>query len=298
MISLPKFGRSQNFMDGTQFRHDADPVVQRRKRVAAFLVVSILVHVGILMIELPEFQDAGALLRQPVHQERLTVRLAGSPPPTPKVIPVPETPPPTKRPPPRPAPRIIATPSPVPNASQIAVPVQPPPPPPSKPTDNATPQDLMSMVSKRRAEREAANAAAAAENAAFASAEREPSGREARDAALKRNLESLNEPQLGVRATFETLNKGTRTAQISVVGTTPGLNGKWRDLLEVDAGNLGDVDLAIVRRLIDHMRTRAKSGTVIYSSQRLGREVMISTLPADQKETEAFLMKDLFPGPR
>lgn len=295
MFSLPKLSRSHNFMDGPRFRHEPDPVIQRRKRLAAFLVVSILVHFGVLMIELPEFQDAGALLRQPVHQERLTVRLAGPQAPTPKVVPVPETPPPAKRPPPRPAPRIIATPSPVPNTPQIVVPMQPPPPPPSKPTDSATPQDMMSMVNMARARRAAAEAAARSENSAFAASEREPTGREAADAALKRNLESLNEPQIGVRATFEILNKGTRTAQISVVGTTPGINGKWRDLLEVDAGNLGDVDLAIVRRLIDHMRTRTKSGTVIYSSQRLGREVMISTLPADQKETEAFLMKDLFP---
>ena len=67
----------------------------------------------------------------------------------------------------------------------------------------------------------------------------------------------------------------------------------WRETIEVDAGNGGDVELAIVRRMIELIRGHYQ-GNFNWESHRLGRVVILSARPDDQPGLEAFLMREFF----
>lgn len=291
MFSFPKFKfrRSENFMDAPWPRHDPDPVVLRQQRIALFLAVSVLFHVLLLLLELPQHPDITNGSAQAFHQERLTVRLAQSAPPAPKAE-IEAEPKPTPRPQ-KPVPKrppVIALPTPAPDSPRV--PAAPPPPPPTPP-DYAKPIDMMSMVNMARARRQAADAAAARENAQAAASDGEPSAGDRAQAGLARNLASLSNPRGGTSGVFQILNKGTRTAQFAFNGWTPGAGQKWRETIDVDAGNLGDVDLAIVRRMIELIRSHY-NGDFNWESHRLGRTVVMSARPQDQAELEQFLLRE------
>ncbi|MEJ0049285.1 MAG: hypothetical protein WDN04_26630 [Rhodospirillales bacterium] len=273
-------------MDTPWPRHDPDPVVQRRQRIALFLVMSVLIHVAVLLVQFPQRFDMGAPTGQAFHQERLTVRLAQPSAPAPKAVAEPE-PQPTPRRPPRPTPPrtpVLAVPTPSPQSPRVAV--QPAPQP-----DYARPMDMMAMVNMARARRAAADAAAARENAEASGLQNEPSADEIAQANLNRNLQTLNNARAGTSGIFTILNKGTRTAQFSFNGWTPGVGNKFHQVIEVDAGNLGDVDLAIVRRMIEVIRSHY-SGDFNWDSHRLGKVVVMSARPQDQAELEQFMLKE------
>ena len=74
------------------------------------------------------------------------------------------------------------------------------------------------------------------------------------------------------------------------------MRSSWREVIEVDAGLLGNVDLAIVRRMIELIRTHY-SGDFNWESYRLGRRVVLSARLSDSAELEAFMMREFFGGP-
>jgi hypothetical protein len=67
-------------------------------------------------------------------------------------------------------------------------------------------------------------------------------------------------------------------------------------VIEVRAGPDGDVEKAMVRRMIELIRQHY-SGDFNFRSQRLDRIVVLSARPADQAELEAFLARELFGMP-
>ena len=58
----------------------------------------------------------------------------------------------------------------------------------------------------------------------------------------------------------------------------------------------GDVDLAIVKRMIELIRTHY-NGDFRWDSHYLGRVVVLSARPDDQVELEAFLVREFFGTP-
>jgi hypothetical protein len=67
-------------------------------------------------------------------------------------------------------------------------------------------------------------------------------------------------------------------------------------VIEVDAGLGGDIELAIVRRMIELIRTHY-TGDFRWDSHRIGRVVVLSARPEDQAELERFLQNEFFDTP-
>ncbi len=165
-----------------------------------------------------------------------------------------------------------------------------PPVPPNR--DNAPPVDMMAMVNAARARRRSMDEAAARENAAAAAREGEPSASEVAAANLNRNLQTLNRKE-GISGVFTILTMGARTSTFAFRGWTVSEHESTRQVIEVDAGNLGDVQLATVKRMIQLIRTHY-SGDFNWESHKLGRTVVMSARPADNAELEAFLLREFF----
>jgi len=250
------------------------------------VVVSMLLHLAILLI--PIAQRMGAAPASSETQGPLTVRLAN---------PAPRTPPPAKaEPTPQPAPRhatVMATQRRSSNSKPaFVVPPQPeqqqPPTPPTvQPDEN---NDMMARVNARRAAREAAENEAAQENAAAAAASGGPSLSEKIAANINRAKRSTTDGTGGVFEVKYPL--GVREASFKFNGWNPARDN-WHESYTVDAGEGGNVKLAIVKKVIEVIR-KYKTGDFEFESHRLGRAVPMSARPADNDRLEAFLMQELF----
>ncbi len=113
-------------------------------------------------------------------------------------------------------------------------------------------------------------------------------------AAINRNLRTA--PTEGVGGVFTILRKGTRTAEFAFNGWRPDSYRQWREVIEVDAGAGGDVERAIVRRMIELIRTHY-AGDFRWESHNLGRVVILSARPQDNDGLEEFLIREFFGTP-
>jgi hypothetical protein len=168
-------------------------------------------------------------------------------------------------------------------------PVSPLLPPTSKP-DPAAPTDMMSYVNAARARRAASEGNAAQVNAEAIAKERGPTEEEKRDAIIKRNL------QPGTNGIFQIINKDKDTAQFSFRGWTNDYSMVRRQYIEVSAGPDGDIDRAIVRKMIALIR-QYYQGDFNWDSQRLGRVIVLSARMEDNAGLEDFLIAEFFGPP-
>jgi hypothetical protein len=99
-----------------------------------------------------------------------------------------------------------------------------------------------------------------------------------------------------VGGVFTVLRKGFRTGEFAFNGFRNAGQRRWREVIEVDAGPGGDIELAMVRRMIELIRTHY-TGDFRWDSHRLGRVVVLSARPTDQPGLEEFLMKEFFASP-
>ena len=121
------------------------------------------------------------------------------------------------------------------------------------------------------------------------------SPQEAAEANVRRSMQQASGRQ-GTNGVFQIISKSTRMASFSFRGWKASANNSWRQVIEVDAGLGGNVELAIVRRMIDLIRTHY-SGDFSWESQRLGRVINLSARPQDSAELETFMMKEFFSNP-
>lgn len=264
--------------------------LRARQRFIWGLVAALALHALIVWL-LPRLPQKPI---DPGNPPSIVVRL--NPPPVPSSVaepsPTPVEPSPT---PPKIERRIITSPTPRPNAPVIPTPPEPTPQPievpPARPEARvADPKtDMFAAIQARRADREAQ---AAAQRAGAATGE--PSAEDRRNAAIQRNLATLNAGYGGTSGVFEILSKGSRHASFSFRGWKGNTSQhKWRQVIEVDAGQGGDVELAIVRRMIELIREHYKED-FNWESQRLGRVVVLSARLQDNSGLEAFLMREFF----
>ena len=143
------------------------------------------------------------------------------------------------------------------------------------------------------ANRRASEAAAIRANAEATASSRQPSADEIATANINRNLQTLSRERDGTKGIFQILSKGTRTGQFSFRGWTTDERNNWRQVIDVDAGLGGDIELAIVRRMIELIRTHYQ-GNFNWESHRLDRVVVLSARKADNAELEAFLLREFF----
>ena len=166
------------------------------------------------------------------------------------------------------------------------------PPPPEK----ITPPELdMSTMLNAARERRRATQETAQENQQAQQGSRGMSPQEVAEANVRRSMQQANGRQ-GTNGVFQIISKSTRMGSFSFRGWKTSANNSWRQVIEVDAGLGGNVELAIVRRMIELIRTHY-SGDFSWESQRLGRVINLSARPQDSAELENFMMKEFFSSP-
>ena len=184
---------------------------------------------------------------------------------------------------------MMAVPKPVPQ--NPVVPLETPAPRIPVPPDTTEPPSMMAMVDAARARRRAAEEALQQYNSEIR-AQENPSGGDVATANLNRNLQSLS-GRGGTSGVFQILQKGHRSGQFAFRGWTTGSRGDWKEVIEVDAGPQGDIELAMVRKMIDLIRQHYQ-GNFNWESHRLGRVVVLSARIEDGTGLEAFLIREFF----
>ena len=252
-------------------------IVIKVRRIDVAVVASLIAHALFFAIPLrqrPLEAPGGSA------QPEMTVRLVDAAPASVEAPSAPAAAPPVVAQPPvaRAAPKQV---------QRVARPApEPIPEPVTTPRSAEPPMDMMAAINARREARRAAEAAAARGT-------RPPTEEEAALANMQRNLKSPGE---GVGGVFQILSKGTRTAEFAFNGWRPDSDRRWREVIEVDAGQGGDVDRAIVKRMIELIRSHYQ-GDFKWESHHLGRTVVLSARPQDNEGLEEFLVREFFGTP-
>lgn len=152
------------------------------------------------------------------------------------------------------------------------------------PVDNNAPTDLMSYIKAKKQQAQDSEDRAVFENAAA----RSPSAEEQRDAIIKRNLQ-----QPGTNGVFEIRRMSLRTGQFSFRGWKNNYDNSRLELIDVGAGPDNNLELAIVKKMIEIIR-REYQGDFRWESQRLERVLVLSARMEDNAGLESFLMKEFF----
>ena len=253
--------------------------------------ISLLCH-ALLFVLMPRRLEPGNPPNEMAANTKgpLVVRLM---PPVASIEPLPAIPDAPTVPPPRrhtPAPTMMAVPK--TQAQNPVVPLEAPAPRIQSPPDTPELPSMMAMIEAARARRRAAEEAAQRYNAEMR-AQENPSGGDAAGANLARNLQSLA-GRGGTSGVFQILQKGHRSGQFAFRGwTTGGGRGDWKEVIEVDAGPQGDIELAMVRKMIELIRQHYQ-GNFNWESYRLGRVIVLSARLEDSAGLETFLMREFF----
>lgn len=269
-----------------------------RRRTALGLGASVLVHALLFLFIRAKLNETPPPLNNPGRPDA-PLQVTFVRPPAPAPVAQPEPPKPAPEPPRKVQPKKPAA---KPAARRPALPpartAQPPrPTAPSAPVSNAAPmaqaapqEDFMTSMNRRREQRQAAEQAAAEENAAARAAEN-PS---ANDIA-RANIAFQDRRGRGTNGVFQIISMGPRVAQYSFRGWTTDQRRSEKQLIEVDAGFGGNVQLAVVNSMIALIR-KYYSGDFSFDSQRLGRVVTLSARLEDTKGLQNFLLNEFFGG--
>jgi hypothetical protein len=275
---------------------------RHRLRIATGIFLSLLLHASLLLLlrthALPQPESLGKEGRAPLVVQ-LTPPLPPAP-PVPQAAPANPAPPNSQQaaPPARARPpRLAQRPAPRRPASLPLAAARPKPAPEPKPIEPETapspapPADMSEMVAAARARRRAAGIAEPAEPA------RADGGKPQDDNAKARaNIAfSLGEAR-GRRnegGIFQVVRMGVRNAEFVFRGWDPAHRAGTRQFVEVDAGPDGDVELAVVRKMIAIIRSH-ESGDFSWESRRLGRVVTLSARREDNAGLEDFLRQEFF----
>lgn len=169
------------------------------------------------------------------------------------------------------------------------IPAEPPPPAPV--TAKAEPEmDMMAMINAARNKRQAQEEAAASENEAAARAARGPTPQQIAEMNVRH---SMQRAAGGTNGVFQIINMSTRVGTFSFRGWKPNAGNSWKQVIEVDAGLGGNLQLAMVKRMIELIRTHYQ-GDFNWESQRLGRVVKLSARLEDSSGLEEFMMREFF----
>ena len=149
------------------------------------------------------------------------------------------------------------------------------------------PKDLAEYM-KESKERRTAGGIFEDEPAEPRNVEREPTEEELRMANVKRNLK---EP--GTTGIFQITRMGPRNAQFLFRAWKTDVSNPRREVIEVSAGPDGDIQRAVVRKMIELIRQYQKAD-FNWESYRLGMVVVLSARPEDSQGLEDFLIREFF----
>jgi hypothetical protein len=253
-------------------------------RTAGSLVFALLVHAALLIGLALLIDPPGA---PPPAQQTLTVELR----PNPEKPAAQAAPPPAAATPPLVQKRGRSEPVKQPRKSRPAQPEQPEPEPePPRQARETEPTDISAMIAAARERRRASGVAAQepGENRAAPASQ----GNEIALDNIRRSTQQARGRD-GVNGLFQILHKGPRIGRFSFRGWQGGSARQWNRVIEVDAGPNGDVERAIVRKMIELIRQH-HNGDFEWDSRRLGRVVPLSARPQDAASLEEFLMREFF----
>ncbi|MDH5553315.1 MAG: hypothetical protein OEX82_08280 [Nitrosomonas sp.] len=155
--------------------------------------------------------------------------------------------------------------------------------------DAAAPTDLSDFINQARARRQAAGIFDNQQNTQKPTTQSQPSEEDIRMARIKRNLQAP-----GTSGIFQITSIGNRYAQFTFRAWTTGVStSNRRETVTVDAGIDGDVERAIIRRMIQLIRQHHKED-FNWESHRLNRVVVLSARMGDNEGLEEFLMREFF----
>lgn len=160
--------------------------------------------------------------------------------------------------------------------------------PPQPPAD--APLDLSEYINQSKARRRAEGLFDTPDSAPAATA-KQLSADEIRMANIRRNLQNP-----GTSGIFQILRIGPRTADFSFRAWTTGQSNPRLQTVHVEAGPDGNVELAIIRRMIQLIREHYKED-FNWESHRLHRVVVLSAREKDTAGLEEFLMREFFINP-
>lgn len=149
---------------------------------------------------------------------------------------------------------------------------------------------MSEMVEAARARRRAAGIASPDD------APREQDARPQGDEVARANIERSVAQARGSRGAggvFQVTRKGAREGAFLFRGWDNDSRAGLRELIEVDAGPNGNVEDAIVRKMIELIR-KYYPGDFSWNSRRLGRVVTLSARRQDNAGLEEFLKKEFF----
>jgi len=262
------------------------------RRIHLFFAISLAIHAMMAAIPLSRKLGEGDSAGAPLPMVVRLMEMPKSPEPSP-LPPEPVVPQPKSRPEPvRTLPR-TQTPAPLspsPREAQRRIETA------EVPARRAEPQfDMLAMINARRERREAAmDAARRYEEAHSGASIAGPKSSEL--AAINRNLQNMGSNAENTGGVFTILSKGTRTGEFAFNGWRPETNRRWREVIEVDAGPGGNLELAMVRRMIQLIRGHY-TGDFTWRSYRLDKSLVLSARPEDSEELEEFLLREFFGTP-
>ncbi len=158
-------------------------------------------------------------------------------------------------------------------------------------TTKDAPLDLSDYINQARARRRAEGIFDNQESTAANSAAPQPSADEVRMANVRRNLQTP-----GTSGIFQIIRIGPRTAEFSFRAWTTGQSNPRLQMIQVEAGSDGDVERAIIRRMIQLIREHYKED-FNWESHRLHRVIVLSAREKDSAGLEDFLMREFFVTP-
>jgi hypothetical protein len=155
-------------------------------------------------------------------------------------------------------------------------------------------EDLAAYIEARRRSREpAVPPAPATRPAPPAESEQE---RQDREAATRLGLNRT--PTFGTNknlggGTFQVRSIGIERAELAFYGWNEFINRISLQVFEVPRGSHPSTQLAVVRKIIEIIREQ-ESGTFLWESLRLRKDLTLSARPADNAALEAFMMEEFF----
>ena len=153
--------------------------------------------------------------------------------------------------------------------------------------------DISSMLDAARARRQASQEASSSDETISRDSSKPPSGNEVAQA----NVDFSLRKNKGISGVFEVLSVGPRIGIFRFIGWTADASDNTRQTITVDAGSGGDVEQAIIKRMIQLIREHYKEN-FNWDSRRLGRVVVLSARVKDEADLRRFMTQEFFENPR
>jgi hypothetical protein len=166
--------------------------------------------------------------------------------------------------------------------------------PPVQATMTPPPEaDMSEMIAKRRAAREALNPPAPPSPPVESESDRAKRIALANIGRANAAGQSNGSDKDDTGGVFS-VDKSYHSAEVKFRGWNTNFKRKWLQQIHVEQGAEQDIETAVVKEMIKIIR-KEKQGDFQWESHRLGKVVTLSARPEDERELQAFLMKEMFP---